>query len=80
MGGNFHLAGISRHVSATNLQCLILSKAMYPRNPDKLIWLDSYKEEYNGLTSNDTFDIISEEEYIRLCKLHSSSEENLHST
>ncbi len=44
---------------------------MYPRNPDQAVWLDSYKEEYNGLTSNDTFDIINEEEYIRFCKTHS---------
>jgi hypothetical protein len=58
-----------RHVSATDLHCIIppgsLNKAMYSRNPDKPIWLESYKEEYNGLKSNDTFDIISEDEYIR---------------
>jgi hypothetical protein len=41
---------------------------MYTCNPDQAVWLDSYKEEYNGLTSNDTFDIISEDEYIRFCK------------
>jgi hypothetical protein len=73
-GNNFRIAGISRHVSANNLHCIIppgsLNKAMYSRNPDKPIWLESYKEEYNGLKSNDTFDIISEEEYICLCKLH----------
>jgi hypothetical protein len=73
-GKNFRIAGISRHVSATAIQCLIppgsLNKAMYSRNPDKPIWLESYKEEYNGLTANDTFDIISEDEYFRLCKLH----------
>jgi hypothetical protein len=73
-GPYFHIAGISRHVSATNLQCLIppgsLTKAMYLCNPDRSIWFDSYKEEYRGLQSNDTFDVISEDEYIRLCKLN----------
>jgi hypothetical protein len=34
------------------------------------IWLESYKEEYEGLKSNDTFDIISEEDYLNLCKQH----------
>jgi hypothetical protein len=34
------------------------------------MWLESYKEEYDGLSNNDTFDSISKEEYIRLCKLH----------
>lgn len=43
---------------------------MYLCNPDRSIWLDSYKEEYRGLQSNDTFDVISEDEYIRLCKLN----------
>jgi hypothetical protein len=38
-------------------------KALYPRNPNHYIWLDSYK-------TNDTFDIISEEEYNHLCKTH----------
>jgi len=36
---------------------------------DQNIWLDSYKEEYNGLTSQNTFDIISGEEYH---KIHAS--------
>ncbi len=73
-GQNFHLAGVSRHISASTLHSLIppgsVTKALYPRNPDKDIWLSSYKEEYDGLSNNDTFDIISEEEYIRLCKVH----------
>jgi hypothetical protein len=73
-GQNFRLAGISRHISASTLQCPIplgsVTKALYSRNPDRAIWLDSYKEEYDGLKSNDTFDVISEEEYFYLCKLH----------
>ncbi len=43
--------------------------ALYPHYPDKTTWLTSYKEEYDGLTSSNTFDIINEE-YLRLCKLH----------
>lgn len=71
-GKNFYLAGLSSHVSATDLKCLIppgsVNKALYSRNPDRQIWYDSYKEEYDGLSLNDTFDI--EDEYLHLCKLH----------
>jgi hypothetical protein len=70
----FQLAGISRHVSASGLKSVIgpgsLSTALYSRNPDRDIWLESYKEEYNGLSTNETFDLISEDEYFRLCKQH----------
>jgi hypothetical protein len=56
------------------LKCLIppgsVTKALHSHNQDREIWLNSYKEEYDGLTSNDTFDIISEEEYFKLCKQH----------
>jgi len=31
-------------------------------NPDCQIWLDSYKEEYGSLLSNNTLDIISKDE------------------
>jgi len=69
-GTNFHLVGVARHVSATNLSCPIppgsLSKALYSRNPDRHIWESSYKEEYDGLVSNQTFDIIDESEYLCL--------------
>jgi hypothetical protein len=43
-----------------------LSKALYSRNPDWDIWFASYKEEYDGLCDNDTFDLISEKEYVHL--------------
>ncbi len=70
----FQLAGISRHVSASGLKSVIasgsLSTALYSRNPDRDIWLDSYKEEYNGLSTNETFDLMSEDKYFRLCKQH----------
>jgi hypothetical protein len=45
-------------------------KALYPHNPDRTIWLTLYKEEYDGITSNNTLDIVRGEEYKRLCKLH----------
>ncbi len=65
---------VTHHISASNLQCLIppgsVSKALYSRNLDRAIWLDSYKEEYDGLKSNDTFDVIMEDDYLKLCKLH----------
>jgi hypothetical protein len=44
------------------------SEVFYSRNPDKEIYLESYTEEYDGLTSNNMFDIISEDEYFQLCK------------
>jgi hypothetical protein len=73
-GKTFTIAGSSQHVSATNLQSLMLPgsvvKALHRNNPDKSIWLDSYKEEYDGLISNNTFDIISEDEYQHLKHLH----------
>lgn len=69
-GQNFRIAGQARHISASTLQHLnppgSVTKALYHRNPDRDIWLDSYKEEYEGLCSNDTFDIISEDEYFKL--------------
>jgi hypothetical protein len=69
-GQNFHFARIACHISASNLQCLMppgsVTKALYHCNADKDICLDSYKEEYGGLKSNKTFDIISEEEYLTL--------------
>jgi hypothetical protein len=71
---NFQIIGPTHHVSTANLQCLTppgsLAKALFHRNPDRAIWLDSYNEEYDGVHTNDTFDIISEEEYICLCHLH----------
>jgi hypothetical protein len=32
-------------------------------HPDAATWLASYEEEYNGLVSHDTFDVLSEHEY-----------------
>jgi len=73
-GTNFQIAGRASHVSATTLSCHIplglLSKALYSRNPDRQIWLESYKEEYDGLISNGIFDVIDESEYLQLCRSH----------
>jgi hypothetical protein len=73
-GINFQIAGRASHVSATTLSCHIppgsLSKALYSRNPDRQIWLESYKEEYDGLISHGTFDVIDESEYLQLCRSH----------
>jgi len=53
LGANIQLAGSTCHVSASTLKYFLppgsLTKALYSRNPDCQIWLDSYKEEYNGL-------------------------------
>jgi hypothetical protein len=69
-GVNFSLAGSAQHVSASTLHCLSppgsLIKALCTKNLDRSIWLESYKEEYDGLVSNNTFDIISEDEYKQL--------------
>jgi hypothetical protein len=66
-GANFTLAGSAQHVSANTLHCLLppgsLTKALCTKNVNRSIWLESYKEEYNGLISNGTFEIISEDTY-----------------
>jgi hypothetical protein len=73
-GKNFTNAGSTRHVSAHTLTSSTppgsVLKALHPSHPDKSIWFESYQEEYEGLISNDTFDIISEAEYQRLKQLH----------
>jgi hypothetical protein len=69
-GVNFSLAGSAQHVSASTLHCPFppgsLTKALCTRNLDRSIWLESYNEEYDGLVSNNTFDIISDDEYKQL--------------
>jgi hypothetical protein len=53
-GKMFTLAGSTCHVSATNLTSIAppgsVIKALHQNNPDHSIWLDSYKEEYDGLS------------------------------
>lgn len=66
------LRGSASRVSATTLVDPhapgSMRVALHNDNPDNLIWRASYDEEYNGLTSNATFDVITEEEYIALCR------------
>jgi hypothetical protein len=73
-GKNFTNAGSTCHVSARTLTSSTppgsVLKALHPSHPGKSIWFESYQEEYEGLISNDTFDIISEAEYQRLKQLH----------
>ncbi len=70
---NFSIAHSSQ-VSAGTLSSSIapgsLLKASHSRNPDKDTWLASYQEENNGLSCNDTFDVILEDEYRRLRSIH----------
>ena len=41
----------------------------FPNNsPDYKIWYDSYKEEYDSIVNETTYDVISEEEYLRKYK------------
>jgi hypothetical protein len=67
---SFICSGNTRHVLVSTLACLVppgsTTKALHPLNPDKDTWYQSYKEEYDGLMLNDTFHIISEEEYNHL--------------
>jgi hypothetical protein len=71
-GKSFLVAGSSCHISATDLKSLIPPdsplKAFHSTSPDRPVWLDSYKEEYDGLLSNSIFDSISEDEFKALQK------------
>jgi hypothetical protein len=57
----------AQHVSASGLSssCAPGSalKAFHSSNPDCLVWMDSYNEEFDGLCRNDTFEIITDDEY-----------------
>ena len=59
--------GQASHISATHLSNPrapgSLRLAFNSNHPDENTWLASYDEEYQGLLSHDTFDIISEQEY-----------------
>jgi hypothetical protein len=66
---NTFIHGSANHVCAATLVSDIppgsLKKGLDPRSPDKAIWYASYEEEFLGLTNNDTFEIISAEDYFR---------------
>jgi hypothetical protein len=71
---SYLLAGSTRHESATSLKSFLppdpILKALHKNNPGRSFWHDSYKEEYDGLYDNETFDIISEDEYQCSRKAH----------
>jgi Reverse transcriptase (RNA-dependent DNA polymerase) len=63
------IQGHVSHVSAAHLVInqapgsLRLAFSPDKQHPDAATWLASYEEEYNGLVSHDTFDILTEQEY-----------------
>ena len=70
-----HFRGHARHVSAKGLQgktpqFLWQSMRMPKDGSDYKIWLDSYKEEHDGLRELDTYEVIDQAELDRLRGLH----------
>ena len=60
---------LAKHVSATGLNVLQAPSLLrhHKLNPnDRKLWDAAYKEEYDGLTALETWEVIPEEEYIRL--------------
>ena len=59
----------AKFVSAKNLLSPCppsLQQALHPTNPDRHIWLDSYREEAQGLLDLDVYERISKKEYLAL--------------
>ena len=59
----------ARHVSASSLHEPnpgTLRKALNPKFADHKVWLESYQEEYDGLMSMDTMEILSASQYSNL--------------
>ena len=56
--------GIARHVSARNIKrpCpgFLWKVSGNPKHPDYRTWMDSYTEEYEGLKSQDTYNVIDQ--------------------
>eukprot|EP00804_Cyclotella_cryptica_P008738 CCRYP_018465-RC/>CCRYP_018465-RC protein AED:0.27 eAED:0.26 QI:0/-1/0/1/-1/0/1/0/969 len=67
--GSYNNAPSANHVSAKHLinSCPpSLLKALHPSNPDRHIWLDSYKEEKGGLERLNVFERITKRQYLQL--------------
>lgn len=67
--GSYNNSPSANHVSAKNLinPCPpSLTKALHSSNPDRHVWLDSYKEEKGGLEQLDVFERISKKQYLHL--------------
>ena len=71
-GQLFSFQGSASHVSAATLVDPhapgSLRVALHHANPNRLVWTESYREEYEGITSNSTFDVISEDDYVAHCR------------
>eukprot|EP00956_Cyclotella_meneghiniana_P005594 scaffold7180_cov50-Cyclotella_meneghiniana.AAC.3 len=66
---SYNNAPSANHVSAKNLinPCPpSLNKALHPSNPDRHVWLESYKEEKGGLEQLEVFERISKKQYLHL--------------
>ena len=47
-----------------------LARALVPTSPDRLVWLDSYREEYDSLCDQQTFSVITQADLSLLsCKV-----------
>lgn len=46
----------------------MLAKVFGKGHPDRDVWIELYKEEYNGLVDHGTFQIIDEMEYHAIAK------------
>eukprot|EP00956_Cyclotella_meneghiniana_P030923 scaffold79637_cov24-Cyclotella_meneghiniana.AAC.1 len=67
--GSYNNAPSANHVSAKNLinPCPpSLAKALHPSNPDRHVWLESYKEEKGGLERLDVYERINKKQYLHL--------------
>ncbi len=66
------IQGQASHISVVGLSSVhppgSLKRALDPSHPDHNIWFESYKEEFDGLTANSTFEILTEAQYFYLCK------------
>ena len=59
----------AKNVSAKNLllPCpTSLQQALHPSNPDRQVWLDSYRDEKGGLLVHEVFDRINKNTYLNL--------------
>jgi hypothetical protein len=63
---------VLRHVSAHGLQSLIAPSSLKQHNSmspsDKLIWDSAYSEEYDGLSSIPTWEVLTEHQFKQLSK------------
>jgi hypothetical protein len=79
LGGNIYIPLPGHHISC--VRCYMpmampskpypsLIQAFHPQHSDRVIWLASYKEEYDGLKEFDTFEELTIAEYRKLAETH----------